>query len=406
MTASTQTGRDGVIVGAGAVGATLALALARRGRRVTVLDARAGPTPRPGADYANFVVSLNLASSAVLAHLGVWPAIADARISPYIGMELWDAGGGGHTRFDSAEIGEPVLGHFVENALLESVLHAALAAEPRIDLQWGQTATALEPGSEYRYLQLDDGRELAAPLVVGADGARSHVRELAGIGVRDHDYDQRALVCNFTTELPHGGIARQRFLPGGPVAMLPLADGRCALAWFRPPQEADELLALADADFCARLGEATDHVLGEVTAAEPRFAPRIVRQHAEHYVADRVALIGDAAHAIHPLAGQGLNLGLLDAASLAEHVAGSGDPGQPLRLRRYARARRGHNTAVMSAMDGFHFGFAFGGTLQTSLRSLGMNLADRAGPIKQAFIRHGCGLAGDLPALARPRHRN
>lgn len=394
-----------LVVGAGAVGATLALALARAGREVSVVDARPGPTPRPGADYANFVVSLNLASSAVLAHLGVWDEIAATRVSPYIGMELWDAAGGGHTRFDSAEIGEPVLGHFVENALLESVLHSALEAEAGIDVRWGESVAGLEAGSEYRYLLLANDRELAAPLVVGADGARSQVREFAGIGVRDHDYEQRALVCNFATERPHGAIARQRFLPGGPVAMLPLADGRCALAWFRPPEEADELLALDDADFCARLSAATDHVLGAVTAAEPRFAPRIRRQHAERYVDDRVALVGDAAHAIHPLAGQGLNLGLLDAASLAEHVGRRGDPGQALRLRRYARARRSHNTAVMAAMDGFHFGFAFGGTMQATLRSLGMNLADRAGPIKQNFIRHGSGLAGDLPALARPQPR-
>lgn len=396
---------DVLVVGAGAVGATLALAAARAGRRVTVVDGRPGPAAPPGDDYADFVVSLNLASSRILERLDAWSAIRERRISPYIGMELWDAGGHGRTRFDSADIGEPVLGHFVENALLESVLHQALAASERVRVLWGARATALEVDADRCRLSLDQGDPLEAALVVGADGGRSRVRELAGIAVERHDYGQRALVCNFATERGHGAIARQRFLPGGPVAMLPLADGRCALAWFRPGDEAEELLALDDAAFCARLGEATDHVLGEVTAATPRYAPPIARQHAADYTADRVALVGDAAHTIHPLAGQGLNLGLLDAAALAASIEPGQDPGRdpgaPIRLRRYARWRRSHNTAVMAAMDGFHYGFAHGGPLRALARNLGMDLADRAGPAKRAFIRHGAGLAGDLPPLAR-----
>ncbi len=394
-----------VVVGAGAVGATLALALAERGREVAVLDARAGPTEPPGAAYADFVLSLNLASSHILDRIDVWSEIAARRVSPYIAMALWDARGGGQTRFDSAEIGEPVLGHFVENRLLEASLHAALVAHPRIDLRWSAEVAALERAGDARRVSLADGASLDAALVVGADGARSRIREGAGIEQRVHDYGQKAIVCNFATERHHGAVARQRFLPGGPVAMLPLADGRCALAWFRPPEEADELLALDDAAFCARLTTATEGALGAVEAADPRFAAPIVRRHALQYVAERVALVGDAAHTIHPLAGQGLNLGLLDAAALAETVGATGDPGEAVRLRRFARWRRGHNVAVMSAMDGFHLGFAFGGAVQAGLRSLGMQLAARAGPVKQAFIRRGSGLVGDLPAMARPLPR-
>lgn len=394
---------DVAVVGAGAVGATAALALAQAGRRVVVVDGRPGPAACPGDNYAEFVVSLNRASSNILDRLGVWAPIVEQRVSPYIGMALEDSVGGGHTQFDSADIGEPVLGHFVENALIEAVLHRALAAEPRIELRWGVRAASLEADFASRHLELDDGSTLAARLIVGADGGRSRLRDLAGITVQRYDYEQRALVCNFATEQAHGAIARQRFLPGGPVAMLPLADGRCSLAWFRPPEEAEELLALSDTSFCERLGEATGYTLGAVTAATPRYAPPIARQHAARYTAERIALIGDAAHTIHPLAGQGLNLGLLDAAALAAAIGGSGDPGADIRLHRFARSRRSHNTAVMSAMDGFHFGFAFGGPLRAGLRSLGMDCAQRSGPFKRAFIRRGSGLAGDLPPLARPQ---
>ena len=248
----------------------------------------------------------------------------------------------------------------------------------------------------------DGGDALEAGLSVGADGARSRLRQLAGIEVRRHDYGQRAIVCNFATERPHGAVARQRFLPGGPVAMLPLADGRCSLAWFRPGDEAERLAALEEAAFCAELSEATGHALGAVTAATRRRAFPIVRRHAERYVGDRVALVGDAAHTIHPQAGQGLNIGLLDAAALADSLGGNGDPGRQRPLRRYARWRRGHNSAVMAAMDFFHHGFAHGGPARARARNVGMDLADRSGPAKRLFTRLGSGLGGDLPPLARP----
>ncbi|MDZ7829466.1 MAG: FAD-dependent oxidoreductase [Halofilum sp. (in: g-proteobacteria)] len=394
--------RDVVIVGAGAVGATLALALARKGRDVVLLDARPGPAEVPGAEYAGFAVSLNRASSAVLARLGAWERIAATRVSPYGAMELRDAAGSGHTRFDSADIGEPMLGHFVEPVLVEACLHELLAAHPRVELRWGTRPESLDVGPRRAQLVLHDDTVLEAALAVGADGGRSRLRELAGIDTRDYDYGQQALVCHFATERPHGAVARQRFLPGGPVAMLPLADGRCHLAWFRPPQEAEELLALDDTDFARALSEATDYILGAVTAVTPRKGFPVTRRHAVAYIDRRVALVGDAAHTIHPLAGQGLNLGLLDAAALADAIGGDGDAGGWQRLRRYARWRRAHNTAVMSAMDFFHFGFAHGGPLRAAARNIGMLAADRSGFAKKMVTRHGAGLAGDLPPLARP----
>lgn len=392
---------DCAVVGAGAVGASLALALARANRRVAVIDGRPGPTEAPGAEHGEFVVSLNLASVALYEHLGIWPDLQRGRISPYGAMALWDAGGAGHTRFDSADIGEPVLGYFVETAWLEAVLHQALAEHPAVTLLWGSRADALDVSADRVTLAVDGGNTVEAALAAACDGAKSHVRELAGIDVTRYDYGQRALVCNFATEQPHGAVARQRFMPGGPVAMLPLSDGRCSLAWFRPDEEAERLLALDEASFCAELSAATEHCLGAVTSATRRRAYPIVRRHAQRYVAERVALVGDAAHTIHPQAGQGLNIGLLDVAALANAVGASGDAGSWRRLRHYARWRRGHNAAVMGAMDFFHFGFAQGGPVRALARNFGMRLADRSGPAKRWVTRYGSGLAGDLPPLAR-----
>ena len=391
-----------VIVGGGAVGATLALGLARAGRRVTLVDARAGPASPPSGDYGEFVVSLNLASIALLRRLGVWSAIHATRVSPYGGMLLWDEGGVGSTHFDSADVGEPALGCFVEAELLEARLHEALAECASVQRLWGRRASALAIDDAGVRLGLEDGGEIAGALVVGADGGRSALRRLADIEVERHDYGQRALVCNFATELSHGAIARQRFLEGGPVALLPLADGRCSLAWFRPEDEAERLTGLDEPAFCAALSEATDYALGAVTAATRRRAFPIVRRHARQYVATRVALVGDAAHTIHPQAGQGLNLGLMDAAALAEAIAAAGDPGAQRPLRRYARWRRGHNTAVMHAMDAFHLGFARRWPLPRTLQANALAAADRAWPAKRAFLRRGSGLAGDLPGMARP----
>lgn len=393
---------DVIITGAGAVGATLGLALAHSGRRVALLDTRPGPTEHPGDAYTGFVVALNRASLALLDRLSIWPNIRDFRVSPYVAMELRDAAGSGSVRFDSADIGEPLLGYFVETALLESVLHRALQSCADITAAWGERPVQLDIGRDSASLQTEKGVAWSAPLIVGADGARSQLRELAGIEVDVHPYDQHALVCNFATEADHGAVARQRFLPGGPVAMLPLADGRCSLAWFRPDAEVEGLLGLDEAAFCERLTEATGNWLGAVTAAEPPRAFPIIRRHARDYTAERVVLVGDAAHAIHPLAGQGLNLGMLDVAALAECVGTEGDPGARLRLRRYARWRRTHNTAVMALMDGFHYGFAFGSPLQQTARNLIMNAANAVGPVRRQFIRHGAGLSGDLPPLARP----
>jgi 2-octaprenylphenol hydroxylase len=243
--------------------------------------------------------------------------------------------------------------------------------------------------------------------VVGADGARSPVREWFGMPARLHDYHQSSLVAAVRTGRPHDDTAWQRFLPGGPLAFLPMDDGWSSIVWTMPDTEIDAVLSLEQSDFHAALGAAFDYRLGEIVESGPRESWPLRRLHAEHYVRERVALAGDAAHAIHPLAGQGVNLGLLDAAALAEVLLAARsqgrDPGSLPVLRRYERWRRGDNLIMMSAMDAFNLLFSNSQPPLRWARNLGLSMMNRANPAKDHLMRHAMGLAGDLPALARRR---
>ncbi len=251
---------------------------------------------------------------------------------------------------------------------------------------------------------LEDGRLLQTRLLVGADGARSRVRRLAGIETVGWDYDQHALVCTVETEQPHAGTAWQRFLSTGPLAFLPLSDGRCSIVWSTTPEAAARLLAL-DAVAFSELSDVFEAQLGEVHLVSPRVLFPLRLQHARRYIGPRVVLLGDAAHTIHPLAGQGVNLGVMDAACLAECLLDGADQGRApdsiVTLRRYERWRKGQNVLVQGAMDAFKR--LFGSELMPLrlARNLGLRLADGAIPVKIALARRAMGLSGDLPALAR-----
>ncbi|HET7568994.1 MAG TPA: UbiH/UbiF/VisC/COQ6 family ubiquinone biosynthesis hydroxylase [Gammaproteobacteria bacterium] len=396
---------DVVIVGAGAVGATLAAAIADSMLKIALVEAREPEPFDAGAPLDLRVFAISRASERILRKLGAWDAIAAAnRICTYRGMQVWDAAGGGRIEFDAADVGEPDLGHIIENCLLQSALLDRVAAFSNVTTLWPRACTGLAANRDYMSVKFDDGGELRARLVVAADGVGSRLRQWAGIEAPSHSYNQRAVVSHLTTERHHDDIARQAFLDNGVLALLPLADGRSSLIWSTDNSDAEELLGLDDAGFNHAVSKASDYTLGAVTANDRRASFPLVRMHAERYVRPRFALVGDAAHSVHPLAGQGVNLGLLDAAALAGTLtaaaANGRDVGALSILRRYERARRADNAAMVWSLDGFQKLFGAAEPIR-ALGGWGLSLVNQLPPVKNAFIRRALGIEGDLPALAR-----
>ncbi|HEX7029085.1 MAG TPA: UbiH/UbiF/VisC/COQ6 family ubiquinone biosynthesis hydroxylase [Gammaproteobacteria bacterium] len=396
---------DVVVAGGGMIGAACALALARKRFRVALVDRHVPHPLEKDAPMELRVSALSRASERLLRNLGVWDAIAAVRVSPYREMHVWDASGGGHVHFDAADLGEPCLGHIVENRLIQSALWQRLGTEEDADIFSPATVTAMTPHATGADVLLSDDRRLRARLLVAADGAASPLREQFGIHVTAANYGQQGIVCVIRTERPHGETARQRFLATGPLAFLPLSDGAISIVWSANDAEAARLMALTDSEFCAALTVASEGVLGRITECGRRGAFPLRRQHADTYVAPRAVLIGDAAHVVHPLAGQGANLGFLDAAALVETLVDARDEdrdyGQPRILRRYERWRRGDNLATEWAMEGFHRLFDNDNSLLSGLRNFGFRVFNRAGPVKQAVMRQAMGIRSDLPRLAR-----
>ncbi len=397
---------DLIIAGGGMVGAALACALGRFGLRVAVIEPREPQREWPDGEIAHRVSALSRASQNLLVRLGAWPRMQDLGVSEYRAMQVWDQGGHGQIRFDSADVGEPNLGHIVENRVIQLALWECLEKLDSVKLVCPARLADYSLQVDCVSLRLDTGGTLEAAVLVGADGRDSAVRAHAGINTQGWDYDQHALVANVTHELSHEATAWQRFRSTGPLAFLPLADGRSSIVWATSPGLAREYMQLDGPDFCRQLGEAFGHRLGGVTHSGPRGVFPLRLQHAEHYVLPRLALVGDAAHAIHPLAGQGVNLGFMDAAELAgllTQAAKQGrDLGGILTLRRYERARKGENMAMLAAMDAFKRLFSNEIMPLRLLRNTGLSLVDRIGPVKNLFLRRALGTIGEVPALARP----
>jgi 2-polyprenylphenol 6-hydroxylase len=401
---------DLLVVGGGMVGAALAAACAGRGMAIAVVEAREPRRDWPAGEIDLRVSALSRASQRLLERLGkgptVWERIKELGACPYREMRVWDAVGGGSIHFDSADLGEPDLGHIVENRVTQLALWERLEVAPDVSLLCPARANRLTLTPDRALLDLSDGRRVVARLLVGADGRDSWVRGQAGMGTSGWDYDQQAIVAHVRVSEPHRETAWQRFLPTGPLAFLPLADGRCSIVWSVTEERARELMTLNDNTFLVELEMASERRLGPITAIGRRAAFPLRLQHADHYVVPRLALIGDAAHAIHPLAGQGVNLGFLDAAQLADNLAEAlvkrRDVGGLWTLRRYERARRGGNMLMLGAMDGFNRLFGNTNPLLVATRTAGLILADRLAPLKQAFIEEALGQGADLPTLARP----
>ncbi len=386
---------DVAIVGGGLVGLSLATKLGQTGFRVALIEARAANLDWSEGSVDLRVYAISRASENLLRTIGAWPHI-EPYACDYRDMRVWDAGGGGEIHFDSAEVGEPNLGHIVESRVIERALLQLIDELPAVERFCPVAIAAFSDTGDNQCIALEDGRLLAASLLVGADGKHSSVRDYAGIHARVSDYGQQALVAVVECERPHENTAWQRFLPSGPLAFLPLRDGRCSIVWSATSETAQQLLALDDQAFCRALGDAFDHRLGTILKVDERVLFPLHRQYAERYVAPRIALVGDASHVIHPLAGQGVNLGFKDVRELADVLVQARqqrrDIGTLSVLRRYERARKGDNLATMLAMDGFKHLFGSRVPPVRWLRNAGLDLVDAATPVKNLIMRAAMGL--------------
>jgi 2-octaprenylphenol hydroxylase len=395
---------DILIVGGGMVGATVACALGDTPLRIGVIEYAEPPTELPEA-FDNRVSAITRATEQVFAGIGAWQGMVQRRLFAYERMHVWDATGSGHIDFDCAEIGEPNLGYIIENRVILAALLERLAEFNNIELICPAQVATLARSAEGATIGLEDGRHLTARLVVGADGANSWVREQAAITTTGWAYEQTAVVATIKTSKPHQAACWQRFMPSGPLAFLPLPGGYSSIVWSTTPERAAELMALPESDFLDELQLAFGDRLGRMESSGPRGAFPLMLRHANSYTSERLVLAGNAAHAIHPLAGQGLNLGVSDAAALAEVLLEAHgkkqDIGELSVLRRYERWRKADNVAVMAAMDGFKRLFSNDSAPLSLMRNLGLNLADHAGPVKNMMIRRAMGLNGDLPRLSR-----
>ncbi|WP_166361530.1 2-octaprenyl-3-methyl-6-methoxy-1,4-benzoquinol hydroxylase [Pseudomonas akapageensis] len=402
---------DLLIVGAGMVGSALALALQHSGLEILVLDGSPLSVKAfdPQAPFEPRVSALSAASQRILERLGAWEGMQERRVSPYADMRVWDGSGTGQIHFSAASVHADVLGHIVENRVVQDGLLERLH-DSEIGLLANARLEQMRRSGDEWLLTLADGRTLRAPLVIAADGANSAVRRLTGCETREWDYLHHALVTSVRCEGPHQRTAWQRFTDDGPLAFLPLLrDGHqdwCSIVWSTTPGEAERLMALGNEAFCRELERAFEGRLGAVLEADPRVCVPLRQRHAKRYVAEGLALIGDAAHTIHPLAGQGVNLGFLDAAVLAEELQHALERGERLAdvrvLSRYERRRMPHNLALMAAMEGFERLFQADPLPVRWLRNSGLKWVEQLPEAKAVFVRQALGLSGDLPELAKP----
>ncbi len=402
---------DLLIVGAGMVGSALALALQHSGLNILLVDG-SPLSVKPFDAEAAFeprVSALSVASQRILERLGAWDGICARRVCPYGQMEVWDGSGTGRIHFSAASVHAEVLGHIVENRVVQDALLERLH-DSEIGLLANARLEQIRRSGEGWLLTLADGRTLRAPLVIAADGANSAVRRLTGCETREWDYLHHAIVTSVRCSQAHQATAWQRFTDDGPLAFLPLQrdgeQGWCSIVWSTTPEQAERLMGLADEAFCAELERAFEGRLGQVLSADPRLCVPLRQRHAKRYVAEGLALIGDAAHTIHPLAGQGVNLGFLDAAVLAEELLNALDRGERLAdvrvLSRFERRRMPHNLALMAAMEGFERLFQADPLPLRWLRNTGLKWVEQLPEAKALFVRQALGLSGDLPELARP----
>lgn len=424
MTGRASRDFDFVVAGGGVTGSVMAALLLARGLsvpgRVAVIDGpdgaervgaervspeRGGGEPGPAPDATPWdlrVFALSRASERVLSACGTWQTFPAGKRFAYERMCVWDAngsaGGKGSLSFDCAELGEPDLGFIVEGRTLRTRCRGTARDAGAVFFE--AAIAAVDVGDDAASIRLSDGRTLAARLLIVADGCASPTRELLGIGIAGHAYHQDALVAHVRTEKPHRNTAWQRFLATGPLAFLPLPGGLSSIVWSAQRATADRLRSLDAAAFAAALTQASGGMLGECEPVTPIATFPLQLQYALEYIGPHCVLVGDAAHAVHPLAGQGLNLGLLDCATLVEVLSQAGVAyGDRRALRSYERRRRSENLLAAAALDGLERLFSSRNPALGRLRMAGLGALERAPSVKRLFAARALGLRGDVPAF-------
>ncbi|MGF1562394.1 MAG: UbiH/UbiF/VisC/COQ6 family ubiquinone biosynthesis hydroxylase [Geminicoccaceae bacterium] len=394
---------DVIVVGSGLSGLALTCALGQAGVRVSLVDRRS--RDELSADgYDRRTTAVALVSRRLLERIGVWPDIAPHG-EPILDIEVSEGASPLRVHYDHSVVGDEPFGHIVDNAVLRRAMFARAASLDTVQMHLPATVTGIERSDHLATVLTDDGQRLPGRLVAAADGKLSAVREMLGVPVRKRDYGQIAQVFNLKHSKPHRGRAVERFFPDGPFAMLPMQNNGSSVVWALRRDIAEEIMAMNDADFVAEAYERTLGELGDIALAGPRASYPMVLIQSERFTDPRVALVGDAARGIHPIAGQGWNLGLRDVGALAEVVIDELklglDPGARKALERYQRWRRFDAFAMVTVTDGLTRLFSNDILPLRLARDLGLGLVEHAGPLKKVFMRQAMGEMGDLPALMR-----
>ncbi|BBB14971.1 putative VisC protein [Candidatus Rickettsiella viridis] len=395
---------DVVIVGAGTAGLTLACGLINQGLRLAIIDKDSeskAPAIRlasvPAYERGDRVSAITQGSQQILENYQVWQRLAKTTLSPFECMEVWEEGSASQLIFDAAETGQPCLGTILYNQVLQTALLTQAKTASEVDWFFSESLSAIQRGPSSILLSLASGQSITTQLLVGADGAQSCVRQLAGIAHSERDYQQEALVATVRTVLAHEKTARQIFLPTGPLAFLPLADSNLSsIVWSTTPEEAKRLKALSEIDFNSALAHAFEQRLGAVEWSSARLNFALKTQHCEQYIKSGIALIGDAAHTIHPLAGQGANLGIADAYCLANTILAAHQKQRALgalySLRRYERERRFYHRVMGAGIDLIKQTFATKSSFLVNTRQVGLSFIEKTPWLKNYFMRFAMGI--------------
>ena len=393
---------DAIVVGAGMVGLTIASLLAKQGRPLAIIDRNEPARFNIHEPYEARVTAVSPGSKAIFEYVNAWPLMQEKRVSQYETMVVWDESSDARIQFNSYDINHVNLGFIVENRVIQSSLYESLRSSNGVHWQFNCKLENVVTAENHVEIILDNGQMIRAGLLIGADGHQSSVRKYAGILFCEKYYQQQGIVARVQTEHAHQNTAWQRFLSTGPLALLPLNNSECSIVWSANDDYATQLMQLDEQKFEQALTQASESKLGEITLCSKRASFPLLSGQAKSMVQTRIALVGDAAHALHPLAGQGANLGFTDAAVLADVLANTErDIGSYKVLRKYERARAGETLVMQHAMNALVAIFCSTSTPVITARNFALNSVDKTQSLKKFFMRHAMGLNKDRPVFAR-----